>query len=58
MTKTLENILGKRENPGNQHFLLFLPCFLPYLRQLPKFEPHSNLSSANALTFDRPKSLS
>ena len=27
---TLENILGKGENAGNQHFLLYPKCFLPY----------------------------
>ena len=25
-----ENIVGKGENAGNQHFLLFLQCFLLY----------------------------
>ena len=25
----IENIVGKRENAGNQHFLLFPLCFLP-----------------------------
>ena len=25
-----ENIMGKRENAGNQHFLLFPQCFLPF----------------------------
>ena len=25
-----ENIVGKGENAGNQHFLLFPQCFLPY----------------------------
>ena len=27
--KPLENIVGKGENAGNQHFLLFPQCFLP-----------------------------
>ena len=31
--KAFENILGKGENAGNQHFLLFLQCFLPYQMQ-------------------------
>ena len=26
----LRNIVGKGENAGNQHFLLFPQCFLPY----------------------------
>ena len=29
-----ENILGKRENADNQHFLLFPKCFLPFPRQI------------------------
>ena len=29
--KPFENIVGKGENAGNQHFLLFPPCFLPFL---------------------------
>ena len=31
--KPFENIVGKGENAGNQHFLLFPPCFLSYQRQ-------------------------
>ena len=31
--KPFENIMGKEENAGNQHFVLFLQCFLPYQRQ-------------------------
>ena len=31
--KSLGNIVGKGENAGNQHFLLFPQCFLPYKRQ-------------------------
>ena len=27
-----QNIVGKGENAGNQHFLLFPQCFLPYQR--------------------------
>ena len=27
-----ENIVGKGENAGNQHFLHFPKCFLPYRR--------------------------
>ena len=30
----LENILGKGENAGNQHFLFFPKCFLPFLKQI------------------------
>ena len=28
--KTLGNIVGKEENAGNQHFLLFRQCFLTF----------------------------
>ena len=31
--KYFENIVGKGENAGNQHFLLFPQCFLPTERQ-------------------------
>ena len=30
--KSFENIVRKRENAGNQHFLFFPQCFLNYLR--------------------------
>ena len=33
--KPVENIMGKGENAGKQHFLLFPQCFLPYQK------PHS-----------------
>ena len=29
-----ENIVGKGENAGNQHFLLFRQCFLPFAKQI------------------------
>ena len=32
--KTLKTFFGKGENAGNQHFLLFQKCFLPYQRQV------------------------
>ena len=28
--KPLENMMGKGENAGYRHFLLFSPCFLPF----------------------------
>ena len=31
--KALENMVGKGENPGKQHFLLFQQYFLPFLIQ-------------------------
>ena len=36
----LENIVGKRENAGHQHFLLFPQCFLPLQRQISIFRSH------------------
>ena len=38
--KPFENIVGKGENAGNQHFLLFPKCFLLYQRQKSLFELH------------------
>ena len=32
--KAFEDIVGKGENAGNQHFLLFSKCFLSYERQV------------------------
>ena len=31
--KPFENIVGRGENAGNQHFLLFQQCFQPYQKQ-------------------------
>ena len=36
--KPFENIVGKVENAGNQHFRLFPQCFLTYERQLKYYE--------------------
>ena len=38
--KPFENIMGKGENAGNQHFLLFPKCFLPFPEQLGIFQSH------------------
>ena len=38
----LENIVGKRENAGNQHFLLFPQCFLPFPKKISVFDSHLN----------------
>ena len=35
--KSFENILGKGENAGNQHFLLFMQCFLPIPKRIFRF---------------------
>ena len=37
--KTFKNIVGKEENAGKQHFLLFPQCFLPAQREIVPFEP-------------------
>ena len=39
--EAFENIAGKGENAGNQHFLLFPQCFLPFPKQSSIFQ--SNL---------------
>ena len=36
-----ENVMGKGENSGNQHVLLFLNFFLPISKQTPIFEAHA-----------------
>ena len=36
-------IVGKGENAGNQHFLLFPQCFLPVQREIATSEPQWNL---------------
>ena len=38
--KTFENIVGKGENAGNQHYLLFPQFLIPYKRQSKTFERH------------------
>ena len=56
--KPFEKIVGKGENAGNQHFLLFPQCFQPF--QTPKIIILSTLilSSANAFNLDQSKILS
>ena len=39
--KPFENIVGIEENAGNQHFLLFPNCFLPFPIQISIFQPNS-----------------
>ena len=38
--KPFENIVGKEENAGNQHFLLFLQCFLLFRTEIAIFGLH------------------
>ena len=55
-----ENLVGKRENDGYQHFLLFSQCFRPYQRQKKKniyILAIFILTSANAFSLDRIKIL-
>ena len=56
--KAFENIVGKGENAGNQHFLLFPQYFLPFLKQVLIFHFKIILSSANAFNSDQSKILS
>ena len=55
--KAFENIVGKAENAGNQHFLLFPQCFLPFPKQV-LFFIFKFIMSANAFNLDRSKILS
>ena len=54
--KAFENILGKGESAGNQHFLLFPQCFLPFPKQ--SFLVTFDLLFANAFNLDKSKFLS
>ena len=38
--KPFENIVGKGENAGNQHFRLLLQCFLPFPKEISIFKLH------------------
>ena len=40
MKKALENTVGKGENAGNQHFLLFPQCFPLYQREKLSIQQH------------------
>ena len=53
--KPFENIVGKGENAGNQHFLLFLQCFLPIPKTIFVFKLNFILSSANAFNLEQSK---
>ena len=53
-----ENILGKGENAGNQHFLLFPKCFLPFPKTNCNFSVTFILLSANVFNLDYSKILS
>ena len=53
--KPFENLAGKGENAGNQHFLLFPQCFLPFPKQISFFSAKFNLLPANAFNLDQSK---
>ena len=38
--EAFENIVGKGENAGNQHFLLCPQCFLSFTKQISNFQSH------------------
>ena len=54
--KALENTVGKGENAGNQHFLLFPQCFLLYQREILMLATF-NFLSANAFNLVKSKIL-
>ena len=51
--KPLENIVERGENPGNQPFLYFPECFLPYQRKIAMLK----LLSTNAFNLDKSRML-
>ena len=54
----IENIVGKEENAGNQHFLLFPQCFLSY--ETKRFFPPACQKSSlcgNGLTLSQTTNL-
>ena len=55
--KAFENIEGKEENAGNQHFLLYPQCFLPFPKRI-SFLGTFILLSVNAWNLDWSKILS
>ena len=56
--KPFENIMGKDENAGNQHFLLFPLCFSALPKTNFNFSVTFLLSSTNAFKFDQSKNTS
>ena len=52
-----ENIVGKLENAGNQHFLIFTHRILPIPKQLKNFSATFILSSAFLFNLDLTKIL-
>ena len=56
--KAFQNIVGKGENGGNQHCLLFPEFFLLFFRGFSIFEAIFFSLSANALNFEKSEILS
>ena len=56
--EALENMLGKGQNAGNQHFLLFPKCFLSFQEQISFFYVTFILSSAKGFNLYQSKILS
>ena len=56
--KAIENIVGKGENAGKQHFLLFPQCFYTLSQTNFSISATFKFSSANALNLDKSNNLS
>ena len=56
--KPFKNIVGKGENAGNQHFLLFPQCVLPISIQISSFSVTFILLSVSSFNLDQSKNLS
>ena len=56
--RAFENIVGKGENAGNRHFLLFPQCLSTFLQKRFAILAKFNLSSANALNLDESNIMS
>ena len=56
--RAFENIVGKGENAGDLHLLLFQQCFLPFPRIISIFPVTFMLSSTKPFYLDWPKNLS
>ena len=53
--RTFENLMGKRENAGNQHFLLFPQGFLSNQRHKPTILVHLNCHLHTLFIWSCPK---
>ena len=56
-SRPFENIVGKGENTGCQHCLLFPQCVLPFQIHIWYFEFILNVSSANAYNLEKVKTF-